>query len=211
VPRKELLAELVASKARLKIASLLSVRPRTLRELSDLTGITVQGVLKHISVLQRLGVIEERKIEGHGMSARKVYLVKGVQIGDYSFGDLVVVKVNQQDKPAVNPGNASERLRTLSQDMLIQKRRIRDETRRLGRMIDDLFDIESRLTGVVDGLGLKDEERLVVETAFTEETIEEAEDSLHRHYGLSDSRRAIERAFGKVRRIDRQETRHGHQ
>ena len=43
------LGEVVSSKARLIIADLVSRRPRTLRELSQVTGISVQGVLKHLA------------------------------------------------------------------------------------------------------------------------------------------------------------------
>ena len=40
--------QIASSRLRLKIASLLSSRPATLSELSVLTGISVQGVLKHL-------------------------------------------------------------------------------------------------------------------------------------------------------------------
>ncbi len=202
MPDYDIVGELVSSKARLRIAGLLSVRPRTLRELSDLTGITVQGVLKHIAVLERLGILDQKRIEGDEITARKVYSVKGVQIGDFSFGDLMVVKVTDLGKTVYKSENPSKQLQSLSQDALVQRRRIRDETRRLGRMIDSFFDTQAHLRGLIDGVVLKDEDRLVIQTAFTEETLEDAEESLRRHYGLSNSRRAIERAFGKVRRID---------
>lgn len=193
--------EVVSSSARLRVAHLISVRPRTLRELADLTGISVQGVLKHLAKLKKLGIVAETKVEGGALPVRKVYAIKGVRIGDFSHGDLTVVKMTDAAERAAQSDDPLRDLESLAADALVQKRRIRDETRRLGRMIDELVATEMRIGGLVDGLGADDEDRLLLHAAFTEESLEEAEKSIAEHYGLREPRRALEKALGRARKL----------
>jgi len=195
------LEEVVSSKARLRIASLVSVRPRTLRELADLTGISVQGVLKHIARLERLGLLSETKVEGGDLPVRKVYSWKGVRIGDFSHGDLTLVKVTASSERPAHSEDPLRELNSLAADVLVQKQRVRDQTRRLGRMIDELVSTEARVVGLVEGLGADDQDRLLLNAAFTEESMEEAERAVGRHLGLREPRRALEKAMSRARKL----------
>ena len=56
--------EMVSSVMRLVIADLLSIRPRPLSELAHETGISVQGVLKHLKKLAAMGVLRETELRG---------------------------------------------------------------------------------------------------------------------------------------------------
>jgi len=193
--------EIVSSKVRLQIADKISVRPRTLRELADVTGISVQGVLKHLSVLEKLGIIAETKVKGGALPVRTVYSMKGVRIGDFSHGDLTVVKVTNAANFSAKSEHPLRELESLAADALVQKSRIRDQTRRLGRMIDELVTTESRIGGLVGGLGTTDEDRLLLHAAFTEESLEEAERSIADHYGLREPKRALEKALSRAGKL----------
>jgi len=195
------LEEIVSSKARLRIADLLSVRPRTLRELADLTGISMPGVLKHLARMEKLGLVAEAKVEGGALPVRKVYSTKGVRIGDFSHGNLTVVKVTDSTERSARSEDAVKELESLAADALVQKRRIRDQTRRLGRMIDELVNTESRIGGLIGGLGAEDEDQLLLHTAFTEESMEEAERSLTEHYGMREPKRALDKAVSRARKL----------
>ena len=195
------LEEIVSSKARLRIADLLSVRPRTLRELADLTGISMPGVLKHLARMEKLGLVAEAKVEGGAFPVRKVYSIKGVRIGDFSHGNLTVVKVTDSTEKSAKSEDAVKELESLAADALVQKRRIRDQTRRLGRMIDELVNTESRIGGLIGGLGAEDEDQLLLHTAFTEESMEEAERSLTEHYGMREPKRALDKAVSRARKL----------
>jgi predicted transcriptional regulator len=200
----EKLEGIVSSRVRLKIADLLSIRPRTLKELADITGISVQAVLKHLEKLDSLGVLDERRIDAAELAVRKVYYITGVHVGDFSLGDLTIVKLSRTEQPPARGRKAGrQELERLAEDSLVQRRRIREQARRLGRMIDDLVATEGRLNGLIESLRMKDGERLMVHTFFTEESMEEAESSLKEHYGVTDARRAIERALGKVGSVDK--------
>jgi predicted transcriptional regulator len=196
----EIPPELLSSPTRLKIADLLSLRPRTLGELAEETGISVQAVLKHLEKLGRLGIVDKKKVLGRDMSARKVYSMKGAFVGDYSYGDLTIVNMTRRGREMYESVDPVGELESLAEDTLVQKRRIREQARKLSRMISQLVDSEDRLSGLIEGLGLDDEERLLVQTMFTEETLGDAERALARTHGMRDPRRSIERALAKVRR-----------
>ena len=91
-------------------------------------------------------------------------------------------------------------IQSLAEDSLIQRRRVREQSRRLGRLIDDLVQNEGRLKALVESLELDENERIIVMAAFTEESMEEAAKSLSRHHGLSDPTRSIDRALAKAKR-----------
>ncbi|MDV3244135.1 MAG: winged helix-turn-helix domain-containing protein [Nitrososphaerales archaeon] len=198
---QEALEAIVSSKARLQIADLVSTRPRTLRELADFTGISIQGVLKHLDKLNGLGLIAEKRVSGGSLPVRKLYAIKGVRVGDFSYGGLTIVKMSRSIGKAVGSENPVPELESLAADAIVQRRRIRDQARRLGRMIDDFVDTETRIEGLVRSLDVKDDERLLIQTAFTEESLEEAERTLREHQGLKDARRALEKALSRARKV----------
>ncbi len=192
---------IISSATRLRIADLLSTRPRTLKELSYLTGVSVQGVLKHLSKLEGLGLIEEKKVVVGGV--RKVYSLRGFSIGDFSVGDLTVVKKSRSAPTIITSEKPALDLEYLAEDTMLLRRRIRDQTRKLGRMIDDMVENEGKLKALIASLRLSDEERLVIQTAFTEESLEDAVKAIARNLGIREGRRSIDKALAKAKRIDK--------
>lgn len=195
------LEEVVSSKVRLQIADLISVRPRTLQELADITGLTVQGVLKHLTRMKRLDIVAEVKVEGGTLPIRKVYAAKSARIGDFSHGDLTVVKVTDTAERSASSDNPVSELESLAADSIIQKRRVRDQARRLSRTIDELVATQTRISGILNGMEIADDDRMLLQAAFTEESLEEAERSLSAHFGLREPRRAIEKALARARKL----------
>ena len=193
------LPEVISSRTRLKVADLVSTRPRTLGELAAATGISIQGVLKHLKKLEELGLVEEKSVRSPGLAVRKVYAAKGTRLGDFSAGDLTLVKLSRKSfAPAEEPDRRFD-LDYLAEEAILRRRRIRDQTRRLGRMIDDLADDESRMNVALESMDLSDTERLILQVLFTEESFEEGERVLLEHFGLQDGKKSIEKALSKAR------------
>jgi predicted transcriptional regulator len=194
------LEEIVASRARLKIAGLLSSRPRTLGELAEFTGISVQAVLKHLDRLSGIGLIEETALsKPKRLGVRKIYALKRSVVGDYSLGDLMVVNLAQE--PQGVPGLATEgspELERLAEDSLIQRERIRDRARKLGRMINELAETESKLKRTIGELPLNEEEKLVAYVMFTEDSRADAARVLGSHYACKEPQAAMEEVDRKL-------------
>ena len=195
----DLMEEVLSSRVRLRIMDSVSVRPRTLGELSDLTGISVQGVLRHLKKLSGLGLVEERPISRVAPKARIVYAARSARIRDYSTGGYTVVKSTEE----VEEGDETAKIRDLERvagDLLILRRRAKEEARRLGRMIDEAADEQAYLAASVRSLPLSQSERLILEVALTEDTLDDGARVLSKYYGLDD-RRSIERVLNKAKAI----------
>jgi predicted transcriptional regulator len=195
---RRMIDEVLASGTRLKIADAVSVRPRTLTELSDLTGISVQGVIKHLKRLTQLGLVDERKAPASASKARRVYVSRSPLVGDYSAKDLAIVKLSKVGRPEKRRHSQNKDLESLAADLLFQRRRIRDEAKRLGKIIDRLVEEEELLNGALEAGSFTNDERLILQTLLTEETIEDGVQVLSKYYGIED-RRSIDKALMKAR------------
>lgn len=192
--------EILSSRSRLKIADLLSTRPRTMGELADKTGVSVQAVLKHLEKLESLKVLEKRRVSGKGVSVRKLYALKGYHVGDFSTEGLTIVNMTKVEPIQYAGKDPVGDLDSIAEDVLVQRRRIREQARKLGRSIRELVEYEGRMNSLIETMGIGDVERLLIRTAFTEETLGEAEAELKRVYRINDPRRSIERALAKAKR-----------
>jgi DNA-binding transcriptional ArsR family regulator len=192
------LGEVLSSRVRLRIEDALSLRPRTLNELASLTGISIQGVLRHLKRLEDLRLVEERKVSAKSPKARRVYAAKGVSFGDFSHGSLTVVKATEKWPAGTRTRSGAQDLERTAGELMIERRRIRDEARRLGRMIDNHADDMEALTSTLGAMELSEDERLILEVILTEETLEEGVRVLSKYYGLVD-RRSIDRALTKAK------------
>lgn len=195
------LEEIASSKSRLLLADLISTRPRTLAELAKATGISPPGVLKHLGILERLGVVEEAPFEGGPLSARKVYRLKGRPVKNFSGDGALVVRESPASRTQARSDDPLRELQTISTDLILERRRIREQVRKLARGADRLAESEARLNALVDGLGLSDLDGFLVRAAFTEESLEDAEAYMRDTMGLPDARTALDRALRKARRV----------
>jgi len=191
----------MSSRARLTIAQMISVRPRTLGELSEKTGISVQAVLKHLEKLSDFGIVSEQRVSAGGMGARKLYASRGKRISDFSNGDLALVKLSRQRQHDSPPEDPVSELERLSEELLLRKRRIREQARRLERLIGEFGEDQERMASIVSSLDLTDEEKLLLHIAYSEESIDDAERAVREQHGLVDARRSLDRAISKAKRV----------
>ncbi len=194
----EVLGVVLSSKARLRIADAVSLRPRTLGELSTLTGISVQGVLRHLNKLSELGLVEERSLAPGAPKARRVYAARNISLTDFSTAGLTLVKATERTPVPGRVTSIPQDLERTSGELLIQRRRIAEEARKLGRMIDDLVDDQEALVSALDHLALDELQRLVLRVLLTEETKADGERVLSRYYGIVD-RRSIDEALARAK------------
>ena len=195
----DLLGEVLSSRVRLKIAGAISQRPRTLGELSFITGISVQGVLRHLRRLEEVGLVEERRVTASAPKARRVYGAKGAVLEDYSAGNFTVAKLVERWPEGQRLQKQGAELEKMAVEVLILRRRVKEEAKRIGRMIEDAAQGQEELETALARMPLSEEERLILDVILTEETAEDGIRVLSRFYGLED-RRSIDEALAKARR-----------
>ncbi|MEM4311841.1 MAG: winged helix-turn-helix domain-containing protein [Nitrososphaerales archaeon] len=98
---------LLSSEVRVKLIQLLSKRPRTLAELSDELGVTVQAIMKHIAQLQKIGMVKEIEVES--LLVRKAYkLIVPIWINFDKKEDLNLIQMAYSTK-AYHQGEDDQR------------------------------------------------------------------------------------------------------
>jgi predicted transcriptional regulator len=194
--------ELASSRVRLEIANLLSSRPATLSEMSELTGISVQGVLKHLKKIREQGLLTEESMRsGRYLRQRKLYFMRGHKVADYSEGDLLVASVGRPREDAVQEvDDVYNELDRLAQDIIILRRRAKELSHRMQRVLDEVTEDEARIARLVSGLSLSDDEKQIAYLIFTEDTPERARAILRDHYGCRDPDAALNAVAAKIRR-----------
>ena len=192
------LSEILSSEVKLKIADTLSQRPRTLGELASFTGISVQGVIRHLRRLEKLGLVEERTLSKSIPRARRVYASKGAIVEDYSSGDLTVAKVVERLPRERGAKWPAANLENLSAEVLLLRRRVKEETKKLGRLIDEAAASREELEAALANMSLSEVERLILEVILTEETVEDGVRALSMFYGIEDIR-SIDNALAKAK------------
>ena len=193
------LPEVISSRARLRIADLISRRPRGLSELAAATGISVQAVLKHLRKLENLGLAQEEDIRNAGLVVRKVYSMNDARLGDFSSEEMTLVKLSDQSAKAPASQGKGVDLEYLAEEEILQRNRIRDQARRLGRMIDDLFDVELRIRHTIDSMELGESERMMLRVIFSEGSSEEAERAIREYLSPALGRNSIDTLLAKTR------------
>jgi len=193
--------ELVASsRVRLTVASLLTVRPRTLTELSQLTGVSVQAVLKHLAKLDGEGLVGNSNLgPGEFLRPRKLYSLESRGVEGYSREDTIVAALTNPRPAASEQATGYSVLERLAEDVIFGRARMRDVLKRLERTIGEVAEEEARLRRAIERAELTPEERQIAYVVFTEDDAERARDVLRAHFGCSDPEAAVARVVRKLR------------
>jgi predicted ArsR family transcriptional regulator len=202
--------EIANSRARLTIASLISSRPRTLGELAETTGISVQGVLKHLKKLSEAGMLKVKSIPaGRYLRSRKIYYIDTRRVADYSRGDMIVATLGDESgggddatedtAEAMATGDPYAELDRLAQDIILLRRRARELSIRMKHMTEEVTENESRIAKLIEGLELSPEEKQIAYLIFGDDRPEQARRILKEHYGCRNPEAAIGDVAEKIR------------
>jgi predicted ArsR family transcriptional regulator len=190
---------IASSRVRLSIASLITIRPRTLTELAELTGVSVQAVLKHLARLDREGLVGRSSLgQGEHLRQRKLYSLKTAGVEGYAHKDIIVAALTSP-RPAAGtaPGRYSE-LEGLAEEVIFRRARMRDVLKRLERAIGEVAEEEARLRGAIEGVGLSPEDKQIAAVIFTEDDAQSAKTVLRKHFGCPDPEAAVAEVVGKL-------------
>jgi predicted ArsR family transcriptional regulator len=202
--------EIASSRPRLTIASLISSRPRTLGELAETTGISVQGVLKHLRRLSDAGLVRAVDLpSGRHLRARKLYRIDSRKVSDYSEGDTIVATLatteadGEEDRDGGEgrgPDDPYAELDRLAQDVIMLRRRASELSERMNRAMREVARTEVAIAALIDGLDLSPEERQIAYLIFGDDGPEQARRTLRQHYGCLDPEEAIRDVTQRMRK-----------
>lgn len=192
--------DIANSRVRLTIASAISSRPRTLGELAEVTGISVQGVLKHLNRLSESGILKTRSLpSGRYLRPRKLYFIDSRRVANYSEGEMIVATLGEQTgSRELRVEDPYAELDGLAQDVIVMRRRARELSARMKRMIDEVTENESRIALLIEGLRLSPEEKQIARLIFGDDGPEQARRILREYYGCQNPESAIQDVVEKL-------------
>ena len=196
-----------SSRVRLSIALLLTVRPRTLTELAEGTGVSIQAVLKHTKKLDEEGLLGETTLAtGRHLRRRKLYSMKGKGVEGFSRADMLVAaftpagREGGEAEEAKGPGSRYLVLESLAEDVIFSRASLRDSIKKLERSVSRLSDSQDRLAKKISGQRtLTSEEKHIAYLYFTEDSESRVKDVLRRHFGCADPDAALADVLAKLR------------
>lgn len=149
---KELL-EVIGSETRLHLLELLSIRARTIHELSEILNVTQQAIMKHLDILERYDMVKQVKVDIKSR-VRSVYAVaKPLALGYVFKSGVLCLYIGSGELDTRADANV-EALKEIAyrRNMLHIRRKI--ATNRLRALVEEDLAIQSEITSLAKKLRL---------------------------------------------------------
>ncbi|MDA4117942.1 MAG: winged helix-turn-helix transcriptional regulator [Thaumarchaeota archaeon] len=196
---------IASSRVRLTVALLLTVRPRTLTELAESTGVSIQAVLKHTKKLEEEGLLASTILgAGRYVRRRKLYSMKKRVEGASSETMLVAAFApSDRERPDAEateePYSEYLVLERFAEDVVFSRANLRESLKRLERAISRLAESQDTLTRAIVGRrSLTSEEKHIAYLYFTEDSESRVKDVLKTHFGCADPKAALTDVLTKL-------------
>ncbi len=140
----ESIFEIVGSGPRLRTIQSLSQRPRAVRELSELLGLTTQAVLKHLKVLEQAGIVSKVAVRLRVGLIRGLYRLRvpiSVRLVSGGAGFAVHLLLSEREQPKagkLEKRNLAETLGRFEEERYFLERRLKSSAEREERAFRDL-------------------------------------------------------------------------
>lgn len=148
------LLEIIGSGTRLRLLELLSVRARSLNELASNLGVTQQAVMKHISMLERNGLVQQIKVSNKKSKVKNAYtLSKPLSMG-YTFKNGILCLYIGSGEHDARPANKDilEMLRSIEYGRNLLRMRTKVLANRLRTMIEEDLKMQAEANSAIKKL-----------------------------------------------------------
>jgi predicted transcriptional regulator len=156
---------LISNKARLEILRELSSRPKSLRELAQLLGLTTQGVAKHLAALEGAGLVRRIQVNVPGSPVRWVYALERpvevvVERAEQAVSFHIHVGAPLRNHLPSEPLDLE--LEEVDEEVWALKARLKLIAEREARAFRQLAELLAQRSNLIDRLSVDSLERLVV-------------------------------------------------
>jgi predicted transcriptional regulator len=191
---------------RLSVALLLSVRPRTLSELAESTGGSIQAVLKHTKKIEEEGLLAETILgTGRYLRRRKLYSMKNKGVEGFARGDVLVAAFTPREREGrgaedtKGPNSGYPLLESLAEDVIYSRANMRESIKKLDRAISRVAESQDRLARTIsEQHSLTGEEKHIAYLYFTEDSESKVKEVLKTHFGCADPGDALGAVLTKL-------------
>ncbi len=137
---------------------------------------------------------------GRYLRPRKLYYIAERRVADYSEGEMIVATLGDRGVASeLETSDPYDELDGLAQDIIVMRRRVRELSGRMRRMIEEVTENESRIAGLIDTMNLSSEEKQIASLIFGDDGPEQTRRILREHYGCKNPEGAIEEVVEKMK------------
>ena len=145
---------IIGSGTRLRLLELLCSRARSLNELASNLGVTQQAVMKHITMLERTGLVQQIKA-GKRSRVRKVYALSGPLSMGYVFRDSILcLYIGSNGYSAKSASNVPELLKNIEYERGLLRMRTKVLANRLRSLVEEDLKKQAEIYGAIKNLKL---------------------------------------------------------
>lgn len=150
----EHLLEIIGSGTRLRLLELLCTRARSLNELASNLGVTQQAVMKHLTMLERSGLVQQIQADKKSR-VRKVYTLGGSLSIGYVFRDnILCLYIGSNGHSPKSAGNVLELLKSIEYERSLLRMRAKVLANRLRSLVEQDLKKQAEIRNIVKNLKL---------------------------------------------------------
>jgi len=174
---------IIGSGTRLRLLELLCSRARSLNELASNLGVTQQAVMKHVTMLERNGLVQQIKV-GKKSRVRKVYSLSGLFSIGYVFRDNILclyIGSNGHSAKSKSASNGLELLKNIEYERSLLRMRTKVLANRLRSLVEEDLKKQAEIYSVIKNLKLSPMQVIALQSSRTidsEKQLEEASKAL---------------------------------
>lgn len=147
------LLELIGSGTRLHLLALLSARARSINELAKNLGVTQQAVMKHLTILERNGIVQQIKLNSK-YKVRSVYTIsKPLSLG-YNFKNGVLCLYIGSGEYRAKATGGIEKLEAIAYSRKMLRMRTKVVTNRLRALVEEDLRRQAEIDDITKKLDL---------------------------------------------------------
>ncbi len=150
----EHLLEIIGSGTRLRLLELLCTRARSLNELASNLGVTQQAVMKHLTMLERSGLVQQIKADKKSR-VRKVYTLNGSLSIGYVFRDnILCLYIGSNGHSPKSADNVLELLKSIEYERSLLRMRAKVLANRLRSLVGQDLKKQAEIRNIIKNLKL---------------------------------------------------------
>ena len=158
---------IIGSGTRLRLLELLCVRARSLNELASSLGVTQQAVLKHLSMLERNGLVQQIRV-GKKSRVRKIYaLSDSLSIG-YVFRDnILCLYIGSNGYGTKSSGNVIELIKNIEYQRSLLRMHAKVLANRLRSLVEEDLRKQAEIHNMIKNLKLSPIQAVALQCSST--------------------------------------------
>ncbi len=150
----EHLLGIIGSGTRLRLLELLCTRARSLNELASNLGVTQQAVMKHLTMLERSGLVQQIKTDKKSR-VRKVYSLSGSLSMGYVFRDnILCLYIGSNGHNSKSAGNVLELPKSIEYERSLLHMRAKVLANRLRSLVEQDLKKQTEIRNIIKNLKL---------------------------------------------------------